>query len=93
MQRTRWGGIADGRFRASGFFRVDEDNGVFWLVDPDGGRFLSKGVNTVCFEHDHIRNTRRAPYADACREKYGRVDIWRAATAAGAFTSKGASAT
>lgn len=81
MQRTKWGGIADDRFRGSGFFRVDEDDGVFWLVDPDGGRFLSKGVNTVCFEHDHIGNAGRAPYADACREKYGRVDIWRAAMA------------
>lgn len=81
MQRTRWGGIADARFRGTGFFRVDENHGVFWLVDPDGGRFLSKGVNTVCFEHDHIRNTTRAPYADACRDKYRRPDIWRAATA------------
>ena len=44
MKRTRWGGIADGRFRGSGFFRVDEHNGVFWLVDPDqyerNGRIL-----------------------------------------------------
>jgi hypothetical protein len=35
LQRTEWGGIADDRFRSSGFFRVAERNGVFWLVDPD----------------------------------------------------------
>jgi agarase len=81
LQRTKWGGIADDCFRGSGFFRVDERDGVFWLVDPDGGRFLSKGVNTVRFDQDHIGNTNRVPYADTCREKYGSQHIWRAAVA------------
>jgi hypothetical protein len=77
LQRTKWGGIADDCFRGSGFFRVDERNGVFWLVDPDGGRFLSKGVNTVRFDQDHVGTTNRVPYADTCREKYGSQYIWR----------------
>ncbi|MGO9358200.1 MAG: agarase [Xanthobacteraceae bacterium] len=81
MRTTRWGGIADVGFRGSGFFRVEERDGVFWLVDPDGGRFLSKGVNTVRFDQDHIGNSDRVPYADACREKYGSQHIWRAAAA------------
>ena len=81
MQRTKWGGIADDRFRGSGFFRVDERNGVFWLVDPDGGRFLSKGVNTVRYDQDHVGKTSRVPYADTCREKYGSQHIWRGAVA------------
>jgi hypothetical protein len=81
LQRTKWGGIVDDRFRGSGFFRVDERDGVFWLVDPDGGRFLSKGVNTVRFDQDHVGHTSRVPYADACREKYGSQHIWRAAAA------------
>ena len=54
---------------------------MFWLVDPDGGRFLSKGVNTVRFDQDHVGNTDRVPYADACRNKYGSQYVWRAATA------------
>ena len=81
MQRTRWGGIADNCFRGSGFFRVDERDGVFWLVDHDGGRFLSKGVNTVRFDQDHVANTDRVPYADTCRKKYGSQYTWRAAAA------------
>ncbi len=81
MQRTRWGGIADDCFRGSGFFRVDQHDGVFWLVDPDGGRFLSKGVNTVRYDQDHVGNTGRVPYADTCRKKYGSQHIWRAAAA------------
>jgi agarase len=81
VHRTRWGGIANGRFQASGFFRVDRAKGVFWLVDPDGGRFLSKGVNTVKFDQDQIRDSDRSPYAEACRRKYGNEDAWRTAVA------------
>ncbi len=81
MQRTKWGGIADGCFRGSGFFRVEQHDGVFWFVDPDGGRFVSKGVNTVRFDQDHVGNSDRVPYADACAKKYGSQRIWRAAVA------------
>lgn len=79
--RTRWGGLADGRFRPSGRFRVEQDRGIFWLVDPDGGRFLSKGVNTVRFDQDQIRDSTRVPYAEACQRKYGSETAWRAAAA------------
>ena len=81
MQRTKWDGIVDEGCRGSGFFRVDERDGVFWLVDPDGGRFLSKGVNTVRFDQDRVGTTGHVPYADACRKKYGSQHIWRAAAA------------
>lgn len=54
---------------------------MFWLVDPDGGRFLSKGVNTVRYDQDHVGKTSRVPYADTCREKYGSQHIWRGAVA------------
>jgi hypothetical protein len=81
LQRTKWGGIVDDRFRGSGFFRVDERDGVLWLVDPDGGRFLSKGVNNVRFDQDRVGNTDRVPYADRCREKYSSQYVWRATVA------------
>ncbi len=80
-QKTRWGGIADGRLRPSGYFHVDRRDGVFWLVDPDGGRFVSKGVNTVRFDQDSIQNTKRIPYAEACAKKYGSRSAWRTAAA------------
>jgi hypothetical protein len=81
LPTTRWGGIADGQFRPGGFFRVGRHDGVFWLIDPEGGRCLSKGVNTVRFDQDKIRDSERIPYADACRRKYGSEDAWRAAVA------------
>jgi hypothetical protein len=79
VAKTRWGGIADGRFRPAGFFRVGQCDDVFWLIDPNGGRFLSKGVNTIRFEQDAIQNSDRIPYAEACRRKYGSECAWRAA--------------
>lgn len=79
--RTRWGGIADGRFAPGGFFRVGRHDGVFWLVDPDGGRFLSKGVDTVRFDQDNIIGTTRSPYAEACQRKYGGKSAWQIAAA------------
>lgn len=81
LRRTKWGGIADERFAASGFFRVGQHEGVFWLVDPEGGRFLSKGVNTVRFDQDEIGGSGRLPYAEACARKYGSKQAWRAAAA------------
>ncbi|WP_157043281.1 agarase [Rhodopseudomonas palustris] len=81
MRRTKWGGLADGCFEPSGFFRVEQDDGVFWFVDPDGGRFLSKGVNNVQFAPDQIRGTDRTPYAEACLAKYGSRNEWRRAAA------------
>ena len=82
ISRTRWGGARTGIFDSKGYFCVAENDGIFWLVDPDGGRFLSKGVNTVCFDQDHVRDTPRAPYAEACARKYGSETAWRAAASA-----------
>jgi len=81
VPKTRWGGIADGHFQPSGFFGVGQRDAIFWLVDPDGGRFLSKGVNTVRFDQDQIQNTTRIPYAEACCKKYGSESTWRMAAA------------
>ncbi len=79
---TRWGGRATGGKGPSGrYFQVAERDGIFWLTDPDGNRFLSKGVNTVRFDQDKIQNTERIPYAEACKRKYGSRDAWRAAAA------------
>jgi len=79
--RTRWGSIVDNTVRATGFFRIEQIDGIWWLIDPEGGRFLSKGVTTVCFDQDRIQHTDRIPYAEACHRKYGGQAAWRAAAA------------
>ena len=59
------------------FFYAAELDGIFWLVDPDGGRYLSKGVNTVRLDQDRVRNSGRFPYAEACKRKYRSRNAWR----------------
>lgn len=78
-QRSHWGGFLDGAAPATNFFRAGRFGGVWWLIDPDGGRFLSKGVDTVRFDQDHVQTTPRIPYAEACERKYGGQDSWREA--------------
>jgi hypothetical protein len=80
-QRTKWGGVG-GEFRPTGYFYAAERDGVSWLVDPDGGRYLSKGVNTVRLDQDRVRNSDRFPYAENCERKYRSRDAWRSCAAA-----------
>lgn len=43
----RFGGVPDPASEGTGFFRAQKFGGAWWLVDPDGGRFLHKGVASV----------------------------------------------
>jgi hypothetical protein len=46
--RDRFGGWRNGpRQQATGFFRVAQQAGKWWLVDPDGALFFSLGVDVV----------------------------------------------
>ena len=47
VRLDRFGGRTDRRVKATGFFRAEKINGRWWLVDPDGGLFLSVGINSV----------------------------------------------
>jgi hypothetical protein len=41
----RYGGYAGARRKGSGFFRVEQIDRRWWLIDPEGCRFYSTGVN------------------------------------------------
>ena len=41
----RYGGFAGPKRKATGFFRVEQVDGRWWFVDPEGCRFWSAGVN------------------------------------------------
>jgi hypothetical protein len=64
-----------------GFFRTEKRQGRWWLIDPDGKPFLSKGVASVTYGGDRIRDTTRAPYGETTRAKYGTPEAWKEATA------------
>jgi len=46
-ERCMYGGFAQTRAKATGYFRVERIDGRWWFVDPDGHLFLSAGVNGV----------------------------------------------
>jgi hypothetical protein len=63
------------------YFRVSRSNNAWWILDPDGRKFISKGVTTVQFAQDTIQGTNVSPYKDANRAKYGSEQAWRDAAA------------
>lgn len=42
---ARYGGYKNTQAKATGFFRVEQTDGRWWFVDPDGHLFLSTGAN------------------------------------------------
>ena len=72
---------AQDRTDAPGFFRTKQVDGRWWLVDPAGELFISKGVTTVSFHQDHIRGTQISPYGETNTAKYGSIAAWRDAAA------------
>ncbi len=43
----RYGGWAASKHKGSGFFRVEQVDGRWWLIDPDGHLFFSTGADCV----------------------------------------------
>lgn len=64
-----------------GFFHTAQIDGRWWLVAPDGSKFISKGVTTVLFAQDKIGATNVSPYGGTNQAKYGSEEAWRAAVA------------
>src|ERR1043166_6436029 len=49
------------------FFHAEKLNGRWWLISPDGHRFISKGVTTVQVAQDTIQGTDKSPYLEERR--------------------------
>jgi agarase len=77
----RYGGWLAMRRKATGFFRTEQVNGVWWFVDPDGHLFISKGVNHVSFGGDYCPALGYSPYNRNVQAKYGSEEKWAEATA------------
>jgi hypothetical protein len=65
----------------NGFFRAEQRGGRWWLVDPAGKPFISKGVTTVRYAQDRIQGTSRSPCEEANQAKYDGIAAWREAVA------------
>jgi hypothetical protein len=70
-----YGGSRTRTAKATGFFRAEKISGRWWLVDPEGGLFIHKGVVTV-------NPLRTAGAQAAFKAKFGDEVRWAAQTTA-----------
>jgi hypothetical protein len=77
-----WGGWQGVTTTATGRFRVERLNGVWWLVTPDGHGFFSIGVDHLRPEGDFSPPIGTAPYHDNIIARYGSEAAWATATRA-----------
>jgi len=63
-------------FAQEGFFRAENRNGVWWVIDPQGEATLSLGVDNISYESDRIRGTGVCPYCEALGKSYPDRNAW-----------------
>ncbi len=61
-------------------FSVQNINGRWWLITPEGNAFWSVGVYCVRFGGLPEKDTKKRPYKDACIIKYGNESEWARVT-------------
>lgn len=53
LEFSYYGGWKKHRVNATGFFRVEEIDGRWWVIDPEGYRYIHKAVNSVQLFDDY----------------------------------------
>ncbi len=62
--------------KATGFFRTEQINGVWWLIDPNGYPTLSIGTDHVNYFVHWCEKLGYAPYHENVKRKYGSEEAW-----------------
>ncbi len=65
-QRDQYGGTEAIQTKATGFFRVEQIDGRWWFVTPEGHPFISMGMN-----HFDLSALKHADNIDIFRQRYG----------------------
>lgn len=60
----------------TGYFHTQNIDGVWWVIDPLGNAFISKGVNHISFNADNSPALGYSPYGRVTEEKYGDAQTW-----------------
>lgn len=82
-QTDAFGGWLGVQTTATGRFRTEQIDGVWWLVTPDGHGFFSSGIVGVRLLGDFAPTTGTAPYQDNVLARYGSAGAWADAALAG----------
>jgi len=80
LNYDEYGGFSLLKGRKTGFFHVERIDGKYWLVDPEGNLFISKGVNHVSYWSDYAPTLGHNPYNRAVSAKYGSSENWASET-------------
>lgn len=75
-QVDRYGGVDTGQFEPGRYFRLEQEGPRWWFVTPDGGRFLSFGVNHMTWNGDQARGTGERRYHEAVMAQHGSAEQW-----------------
>jgi hypothetical protein len=75
----RYGGWDGVKGDATGHFHAQQVEGRWWIIDPDGNAFISKGVCHVSWTADQVPATRRMPYHEAVVKRYANEAAWASA--------------
>ena len=70
---SRYGGVAETKYAATGFFHTRKIGNRWWLVDPDGHLFIHKGVTSV-------KMLRSDGAKASFRKKFGNKEKWASST-------------
>src|SRR5208337_351463 len=63
-------------FAQEGFFRAENRNGIWWIIDPRGEATLSLGVDNINYESDRGRGTGACPYCQTLDKIYPDHNAW-----------------
>ena len=63
-------------FAQEGYFRTENRNGTWWIIDPRGESTLSMGVDNISYESDQIRGTGACPYCETLGKIYPDRNAW-----------------
>ena len=65
----------------TGFFHVEQIEGRWELIDPEGKFFFSTGVASIKYPEDVVQNNLYRSYRRVVAQKYGNLDAYHMATA------------
>jgi len=71
-----YGGFTRVKSKGSGYFRVEQVDGRWWFITPDGNGFLSMGVNTVTPNTDVAPKLGYSPYNKNILKLHGTEQAW-----------------
>lgn len=74
--RDAFGGWTGVQTTATGRFRTEQIDGVWWLVTPDGHGLFSSGIVGVRVLGDYAPSIGTAPYQDNVLARYGSAAAW-----------------